>query len=29
MVDVVRKILDQWKQTSIRGYRFARAAGNH
>jgi hypothetical protein len=29
MVDVVRKILDQWKQTSIRGHRFARAAGKH
>lgn len=27
VVDVTRKILDQWKQTSIRGYRFARAAG--
>jgi hypothetical protein len=29
LVDVVRKILEQWKQTSIRGYRFARAAGKH
>jgi hypothetical protein len=28
VIDVVRKILEQWKQTSIRGYRFARAAGN-
>jgi PAS domain S-box-containing protein len=27
VIDVERKILDQWKQTSIRGYRFARAAG--
>jgi PAS domain S-box-containing protein len=27
VVDVVRQILEQWKQTSLRGYRFARAAG--
>jgi len=27
VVDVIRKILDQWKLTSIRGYRFSRAAG--
>ena len=27
VVDVTRKILGQWKQTSVRGYRFARAAG--
>jgi hypothetical protein len=27
VVDVIRKILDQWKLTSIRGYRFAQAAG--
>jgi hypothetical protein len=27
VIDVVRKILDQWKQTSLRGYRFAVAAG--
>lgn len=27
MVEVARKILDQWKQTSVRGYRFERAAG--
>jgi hypothetical protein len=27
VIDVVSKILEQWKQTSIRGYRFARAAG--
>ena len=27
VVDVIRKILDQWKLTSIRGYRFALAAG--
>jgi PAS domain S-box-containing protein len=27
VTDVVRKILEQWKQTSIRGYRFARSAG--
>jgi beta-lactamase class A len=27
VIDVVKKILEQWKQTSIRGYRFARAAG--
>jgi len=25
--DVVEKILEQWKQTSIRGYRFAKSAG--
>jgi hypothetical protein len=25
--DVVTKIMDQWKQTSIRGYRFAKSAG--
>jgi len=27
VIDVVRKILEQWKPTSVRGYRFARAAG--
>lgn len=27
VADVVVKILDQWKQTSIRGYRFAMSAG--
>lgn len=27
VIDVIRKILEQWKLTSIRGYRFARAAG--
>jgi PAS domain S-box-containing protein len=27
VADVVQKILEQWKQTSIRGYRFAKAAG--
>ncbi len=27
VIDIVRKILVQWKQTSIRGYRFALAAG--
>jgi hypothetical protein len=26
-VDMTRKILEQWKQTSIRGYRFAKSAG--
>jgi len=26
-VDIVRKIMEQWKQTSIRGYRFAKSAG--
>ncbi|HUQ99125.1 MAG TPA: ATP-binding protein [Gemmatimonadaceae bacterium] len=26
-VELIRKILEQWKQTSIRGYRFAKAAG--
>ena len=27
VADVVGKILEQWKQTSIRGYRFAKSAG--
>src|SRR3954466_629077 len=27
VADVVQKIMDQWKQTSIRGYRFAKSAG--
>jgi hypothetical protein len=27
IADIVRKIMEQWKQTSIRGYRFAKAAG--
>jgi len=27
VADVVQKILEQWKQTSIRGYRFAKSAG--
>jgi PAS domain S-box-containing protein len=27
IADLVRKILEQWKQTSIRGYRFAQSAG--
>jgi PAS domain S-box-containing protein len=27
IVDIVRKIMEQWKQTSIRGYRFAKSAG--
>jgi hypothetical protein len=27
VIDVVRKILEQWKQTSIRGFRFAKSAG--
>jgi hypothetical protein len=27
MTDVVQKILEQWKQTSVRGYRFAKSAG--
>jgi signal transduction histidine kinase len=26
-IDTTRKILEQWKQTSIRGYRFAKSAG--
>jgi PAS domain S-box-containing protein len=26
-VDIVRKIMEQWKQTSVRGYRFAKSAG--
>jgi PAS domain S-box-containing protein len=25
--DIVRKIMEQWKQTSVRGYRFAKSAG--
>jgi hypothetical protein len=29
VADVVQKIMDQWKQTSIRGYRFAKSAGKH
>jgi hypothetical protein len=27
VIDVIRKILEQWKQTSIRGFRFAKSAG--
>ena len=27
IVDIVRKIMEQLKQTSIRGYRFAKSAG--
>jgi hypothetical protein len=27
VADVVTKIMDQWKQTSVRGYRFAKSAG--
>jgi PAS domain S-box-containing protein len=27
VADVVQKIMEQWKQTSIRGYRFAKSAG--